>query len=101
MNRGPDHFPLNDFLAVSVLVGEDIMLADEMPEMADAVTKGLKDRTALIDALRKHVVVKETAKIEGHLSGKSFCVAHKATADAPAREHSRLISPRWSSSEVK
>ena len=34
-------------------------------------------------------------------SGNILCVAHKATAPAPALEHSRLISPRWSSPEVK
>jgi hypothetical protein len=34
-------------------------------------------------------------------SGKSCCVAHKATAAAPAREHSRLISPRCNCFEVK
>ena len=34
-------------------------------------------------------------------SGRSFCVDHSATADAPAREHSRLISPRCSSLELK
>ena len=33
--------------------------------------------------------------------GSRFCVAHKATAAAPGREHSRLISPRCISSEVK
>ena len=34
-------------------------------------------------------------------SGSRRCVAHKATAEAPGREHSRLISPRWRSDEVK
>ena len=33
--------------------------------------------------------------------GKSRCVAHSATAAAPGREHSRLISPRCSSGEEK
>ena len=33
--------------------------------------------------------------------GSSFCVAHKATAAAPAREHSKLISPRCNCFEVK
>ena len=35
------------------------------------------------------------------ISGNNFCVAHSATAAAPGREHSRLISPRWSSAELK
>jgi hypothetical protein len=33
--------------------------------------------------------------------GNNFWVAQSATADAPALEHSRLISPRCSSEEVK
>ena len=34
-------------------------------------------------------------------SGSRRCVAQSATAAAPGREHSRLISPRWSSAELK
>src|SRR5215211_3837230 len=33
--------------------------------------------------------------------GSARSVVHSAAAEAPAREHSRLISPRWSLSEVK
>src|SRR2546426_5740606 len=33
--------------------------------------------------------------------GSSSCVAQSATADAPGREHSRLISPRCSSVELQ
>ena len=33
--------------------------------------------------------------------GNSCCVAQSATADAPGREHSSVISPRCSSSELK
>src|SRR5579863_4506356 len=34
-------------------------------------------------------------------SGSSFCVAHSAAAAAPGREHSRLISPKCNSAELK
>ena len=34
-------------------------------------------------------------------SGTALSVSHSAAAAAPAREHSRLISPRCSSSDVK
>src|SRR6266705_822117 len=33
--------------------------------------------------------------------GSNLCVAHKAAAAAPGREHSRLISPKCSSAELK
>ncbi len=35
-----------------------------------------------------------SANAPSFVSGRSRCVAHSATAAAPAREHSRLISPR-------
>ncbi len=34
-------------------------------------------------------------------SGSNLCVAHKAAAAAPGREHSRLISPKCNSAELK
>jgi hypothetical protein len=35
------------------------------------------------------------------VSGKSFWVAHNAAAAAPGLEHSKLISPRCKSAELK
>jgi hypothetical protein len=32
-DRGPNLFPVNDFLAVSVVVGEDITLGHEIPDV--------------------------------------------------------------------
>jgi len=42
--------------------------------MAEAIAKGLHDRQDLIAALVPHLTIKETPKIEGHLTGKSFCL---------------------------
>src|SRR5882724_1780627 len=44
---------------------------------------------------------KPFANSPARASGNNFCVAHSAAAAAPGREHSRLISPRCSSAELK
>ena len=42
--------------------------------MAHSIIKGLHERKQLIHELLKHVTLKETEKVEGPLSGKSFCL---------------------------
>ena len=50
---------------------------------------------------RRAALRQSARKFAPGFSGKSFCVAHNATAAAPAREHSRLISPRCNCFDVK
>ena len=53
--------------------------------LADGIARGLKDRADLIAQLTRHVVLKEVQKIEGTLSGKSFCLTGHVEFDFEGR----------------
>jgi NAD-dependent DNA ligase len=54
---------------------EEYLKIDGIAEtLAAGIKKGLADRAELIAGLLNHVRLKEAAKVEGHLSGKSFCL---------------------------
>jgi len=61
--------------AVRAATPEQMLGVEKVAEtMSETLVKGLKDRSKLIDALLKHVTVKEEEKAEGVLTGKSFCL---------------------------
>ena len=54
---------------------DELMHVEGIAEtMAQAVHDGLKHRRPLIDDLLTQVTIQKTEKVEGHLSGKSFCL---------------------------
>jgi len=61
--------------AIRAATEEQMLGVEKFAEtMANTLVKGLKERSKLIDALLKHVTVKQTEKVEGLLTGKSFCL---------------------------
>src|SRR5712672_77612 len=68
---------------------------NEVRKRSSAVAFSYKARAA--DRLRS----RRCANSLCFTSGRSFCVAHNAAAEAPGREHSRLISPKCNSAELK
>jgi DNA ligase (NAD+) len=54
---------------------ETLMNVEGVAEtMAATIKNGLADRKELIKGLLKHVTLRESEKVDGHLSGKSFCL---------------------------
>jgi DNA ligase (NAD+) len=54
---------------------EELLKVENFAEtMAQTIDEGLRQRRHLMDLLLKHVKLKEPEKIEGALSGKSFCL---------------------------
>src|SRR6267154_2589577 len=69
--------------------------ANEVRKRSSAVVFSYKARAADLPRSRR------CANSPCFMSGRSFCVAHNAEAEAPGREHSRLISPKCNSAELK
>ncbi|MEI6232943.1 MAG: NAD-dependent DNA ligase LigA [Planctomycetota bacterium] len=68
-----NHFGTLDKVIAST--PDDLMKIEGIAEtMAAGIVNGLKNRAALIAALKERIVIKEVVKVEGHLSGKSFCL---------------------------
>jgi DNA ligase (NAD+) len=71
--RLANHFGTLD--ALQAATPEKLMEVDGVAEtMAAGINKGLRDRDALVKALLTHVTLKQAAKAEGPLTGKSFCL---------------------------
>src|SRR5882762_5696325 len=69
--------------------------ANEVRKRSSAVAFSYKARAADLPCSRR------CANSPCFTRGRSFCVAHNAAAEAPGREHSRLISPKCNSAELK
>lgn len=60
---------------IQTAAADDLMKIEGIAEtLAAGIVKGLQSRTALIAELKQHIVLNEVKKVEGHLSGKSFCL---------------------------
>ena len=60
---------------IQAATADELMKIEGIAEtLAAGIVKGLQSRTTLIAELKKHIVLKEVKKVEGHLSGKSFCL---------------------------
>lgn len=55
--------------------------------MAGSIHKGLAERDKLIRDLLEYVTLKESAKVEGHLSGKSFCLTGHVEFDFDGKHY--------------
>ena len=84
--------------------GVDVDSAFSRREVGDDVELGLEveaQEVGLAQAVGEGARGAERAPASTGSSGDARSVSHSAAAAAPAREHSRLISPRCSASDVK
>src|SRR5277367_6292913 len=69
---------------------------------ANAVTKySLRCTRRYSASAASRLRASDRANSPSFTSGNNFCVAHNAAAAAPGREHSKLISPKCNSAELK
>ena len=67
---------------------EELLNVENFAEtMAGIVYNGLRERAGLITALLKHISLKEAEKVEGTLSGKSFCLTGHVEFDYDGKHY--------------
>ena len=67
---------------------DDLMKIDGIAEtMANTIVKGLQTRATLIADLLKYITLKEIVKVEGHLTGKSFCLTGHVEFDFDGKHY--------------
>ena len=74
--------------AITHATPEKFMEVENTAEtMGNAIHRGLAERTTLIADLLKHITLKESAKVSGHLSDKSFCLTGHVEFDFDSKHY--------------